>query len=76
MMLYHNVPEAMGLRIISISIGMALLVFLGAWTIVHDSRFQLLNAHQAVAVLLALHGTLNLARAAQTLLEPVLATDM
>lgn len=38
----------------------------------HDSRFQLLNAHQAVAVLLALHGTLNLARAAQTLLEPVL----
>lgn len=46
---------SLGLRIISI--GMALLVFLGAWTIVHDSRFQLLNAHQAVAVLLALHGT-------------------
>jgi len=76
MTLYHNAPEAMGLRIISISFGMALLVFLGTWTIVRDSRFQLLNAHQAVAVLLALHGILNLARAAQTLLEPVLATDM
>ncbi|WP_339886162.1 HAMP domain-containing sensor histidine kinase [Vreelandella maris] len=76
MTLYHDVPEAMGLRIISISIGMALLVFLGTWTIIRDSRFQLLNAHQAVAVLLTLHGILNLARAAQTLLEPVLATDM
>ncbi|WP_346796457.1 ATP-binding protein [Halomonas sp. Bachu 37] len=73
--LYHDVPEALGLRIICISLGMSLLSLLGVWAIVRESRFQI-NAHQAVAVLLGLHVFFNLARAAQTLLEPVLATDM
>ena len=74
--LYYADPEALGLRIISISFGMALLSLLGAWTIVRDSHFPPLNAHQAVAVLLSLHGALNLARAAQSILQPILATDM
>lgn len=74
--LYYDVPEALGVRIISISIGMTLLVFLGAWTLVSDSRFKLLNAQQAVTVLLSLHGILNLSRAAQSFFQPLLATDM
>jgi signal transduction histidine kinase len=74
--LYHNAPEALGLRIISVSLGMSLLSFLGVWTILSDSRFRLLNAQQAVAVLLSLHGIINLARAAQSILQPILATDM
>lgn len=71
----YNAPEAIGLRIISISAGMSLLALLGAWTLAYESRFQL-NAHQVVAGLLILHGIINLARATQGLLQPVLTTDI
>ncbi|NYS62414.1 sensor histidine kinase [Vreelandella salicampi] len=73
--LFHDAPDAIGLRIISISLGMSLLALLGAWTLKRESRLQL-NALQAVAVLLTLHGVINLARATQHLLQPVLATDI
>lgn len=74
-MIFYDAPEALGLRIISISMGMSFLALLGAWTIAHESRFPL-NARQVVAGLLVLHGVINLARAAQSLLEPVLTTDI
>lgn len=75
---YHNVPEALGLRIISGSIGMALLVFIGSWGIVRTYRSHLLSvsAHQAVAVLLVLHGIISLARAADSFFQPDSTTDL
>lgn len=71
---YHNAPEAIGLRIISGSIGMALLVFIGSWDIIRPYRSHL--AHQAVAVLLGLHGLISLARAAHSLFQPSSTTDL
>lgn len=75
-LVFQDTPDALGYRIISISIGMSLLSLHGAWAIGRDSPRLQLNAHQVVAGLLILHGAINLLRAAQSLLEPVLATDI
>lgn len=74
-MILYDVPEALGLRIGSISIGMSVLAFLGTWTIARGSRFRL-NARHVVAGLFALHGVINLMRMLQGLSLPTSVTDM
>lgn len=74
-MLYHDVTDALGIRIVSVSLAMSLLSFYGAWTIGRENRLQL-NAQQVVVGLLILHGSINLSRAVQSLVDPVLATDI
>lgn len=66
---FHDTPDALGLRIISVSLGMSLLVFLGARTMVGGTH-DWLNARYVITGLLALHGIINLARAAQYALQP------
>lgn len=73
---YYNDPEALSVRIVSGSLAMAFLSFLGAWTIIRDRRFQIFNAHQAVTVLLMLHGSFSLTRAASSFFQPALSTDL
>jgi len=71
----HGVPEALGLRIVSISVGMSILAVLGAWTIGRGSRFRL-NARHVVAGLFTLHGVINLTRILQGVSLPTGVTDM
>ncbi|HAA45292.1 MAG TPA: hypothetical protein DCE28_07360 [Halomonas sp.] len=74
-MIFYDAPDALGLRMVSVSLGMSFLALLGALAIAHENHFQP-NARQVVAGLLALHGVINLARAVQGVLEPVLTTDI
>lgn len=73
--IFHDAADTLGLRIISVSSGMSILAFLGAWTIARGSRFRL-NARHVVSGLLALHGIINLARVADGVLQPVLTIDI
>lgn len=77
--IFHDAPDTLGLRIICVSAGMSLLAFLGACTTARSScsrrRFKL-NARDVVAGLLALHGVINLARVADGVLQPVLTMDI
>ena len=68
--LYYNDPGAVGVRIVSSSLGMAFLSFFGAWTIFRDRYFKIANAHQAVALLLVMHGSISLGRAANRFFQP------
>lgn len=73
---YYNDPGAMGVRIVSSSLGMTFLSFIGAWTILRNRYVQLFNAHQVVAVLLVLHGSISLTRAAGSIVQPTVGTDL